>query len=100
MADDKRPWREVQLGALVKIVHGWPFNSRCFSEELTGKPIVVNIGNFEYTGGFRFHSTTVKEYRSEYPSEFKLSAGDILLVMTCQTSGGEILGIPGRIPGD
>ncbi len=29
--------------------------------------------------------------------EYELSLVDILLVMTCQTSGGEILGIPSRI---
>jgi len=52
------------------------------------------------SGGFRFESTTVKEYADDYPKEYELSPRDILLVMTCQTSGGEILGIPGRIPDD
>jgi type I restriction enzyme, S subunit len=93
-------WRVVQLGELVSIKHGWPFKSNLFSEEMTGRPIVVNIGNFRYSGGFRFRSTTVKEYRGDYPEEFELTPGDILLVMTCQTPGGEILGIPGRIPSD
>src|SRR5882724_225316 len=89
-----------RLGDLVSIKHGWPFKSELFSEELTGKPILVNIGNFNYTGGFRFGSTRVKEYRGEYPKEYELVSGDVLLVMTCQTAGGEILGIPGRIPED
>jgi type I restriction enzyme S subunit len=97
MAND---WERVRLGDLVRIAHGWPFKSELYSEELTGRPIVVSIGNFNYTGGFRFDSTTVKEYRGDYPSEFNLSPGAILLVMTCQTSGGEILGIPARIPDD
>jgi type I restriction enzyme S subunit len=90
----------VRLGDLVDIKHGWPFKSNLFFEELSGRPIVVNIGNFQYTGGFRFASTTVKEYRGDYPAEYKLDPGEILLVMTCQTPGGEILGIPGRIPND
>jgi type I restriction enzyme, S subunit len=60
----------------------------------------VSIGNFRYTGGFRFDTTVTKEYRGEYPKEYELSPGDILLVMTCQTAGGEILGIPGKIPDD
>ena len=97
VADD---WPEVRLGDLVAIKHGWPFKGEYFSEVLTGRPIVVNIGNFSYTGGFRFESTPVREYRGSYPSEYILSPGDILLVMTCQTEGGEILGIPGRIPDD
>ena len=96
-----KPNREhVTLSELVKIRHGWPFRSEAFSQELTGRPIVVSIGNFNYTGGFRFGSTATKEYREEYPREFELIPGDLLVVMTCQTPGGEILGIPARTPGD
>jgi type I restriction enzyme S subunit len=86
-------WEKVRLGDLVKITHGWPFKSEAFTEERKGRPIIVSIGNFQYTGGFRFESTTVKEYADDYPKEYELSPRDILLVMTCQTSGGEILGI-------
>src|SRR6266481_1507943 len=93
-------WREVRLGDLVAIKHGWPFKSELFGADLTGKPIVVSIGNFRYTGGFRFDSTQIKEYRGEYPAEFVLDPGDVLIVMTCQTPGGEILGIPARVPND
>src|SRR4051794_35517222 len=95
-----RDWSDARLGDYVRIKHGWPFRSEFFSEELTGRPIVVNIGNFRYTGGFRFESTNVKEYRSDYPKEYELVPGDILLVMTCQTAGGEILGIPARVGQD
>lgn len=90
----------TRLGDLVSIEHGWPFKSTSYSTELTGGPIVVAIGNFHYDGGFRFGSTTTKEYRADYPKRYELEAGDILLVMTCQTSGGEILGIPARVPDD
>lgn len=91
-------WVKTRLGDLVKITHGWPFKSEHFTEERLGRPIIVSIGNFQYSGGFRFESTTIKEYAADYPKEYELAPGDILLVMTCQTSGGEILGIPGRIP--
>lgn len=90
----------VQLGDLIEVKHGWPFKSELFSDELTGKGIVVAIGNFRYTGGFRFSETTCKEYRGAYPPEYELSPGDILLVMTCQTAGGEILGISAKVPND
>jgi type I restriction enzyme S subunit len=93
-------WVPCRLGDVIEIKHGWPFKSELFSEELTGRPIVVAVGNFRYTGGFRFGETTVKEYRGDYPKEYDLAAGDLLLVMTCQTAGGEILGIPARIPDD
>jgi type I restriction enzyme, S subunit len=93
-------WAPCRLGDLVEIKHGWPFKSELFAEDLTGLPIVVGVGNFRYTGGFRFGETSVKEYRGNYPGEFELAPGDILLVMTCQTAGGEILGIPARVPSD
>jgi len=93
-------WSRTRLGDLAEIKHGWPFKSEFFNPDLTGHPIVVSIGNFTYTGGFRFESTTTKEYRSSYPKSFELSPGDILLVMTCQTVGGEILGIPAKVPDD
>lgn len=90
----------MQLGDLIDVKHGWPFKSELFSEELSGKGIVVAIGNFRYSGGFRFSETACKEYRGSYPLEYELSQGDILLVMTCQTAGGEILGIPAKVPND
>jgi type I restriction enzyme S subunit len=93
-------WLSTRLGDVVSIKHGWPFKSEYFSESLTGKPIVVAVGNFRYEGGFRFDETPTKEYRSEYPREYALTPGDLLLVMTCQTQGGEILGVPARIPDD
>jgi type I restriction enzyme S subunit len=93
-------WRITRLGDLVTIKHGWAFKSEHFSEERAGRPIIVNVGNFDYSGGFRFDSTVVKEYSGEYPSEYNLHAGDMLLVMTCQTQGGEILGIPASVPND
>ena len=93
-------WSPTRLGDVVEIKHGWPFKSEYFHEDLTDHPIVVSVGNFRYTGGFRFAETAVKEYRDSYPKEYELVPGDILLIMTCQTAGGEILGIPARIPSD
>lgn len=91
-------WEETRLGDLVEITHGWAFKSEYFSIESSGLPVVVNIGNFRYEGGFRFDETLVKRYSSDYPKEYALLAGDILLAMTCQTPGGEILGIPAKVP--
>lgn len=93
-------WQSTRLGDLVRIKHGWPFKSELCSTTLTGLPLVVSVGNFRYTGGFRFDSTECREYRGPYPDAYELVPGDVLVVMTCQTPGGEILGIPGRIPDD
>lgn len=93
-------WRECRLGELLSVKHGWAFKSECFSEEEITGPILVSIGNFQYNGGFRFDTTKLKRYLCQYPKEYELEPGDILLIMTCQTEGGEILGIPGIIPND
>lgn len=93
-------WRATKLGEVAAIKHGWPFKSEYLTDQCTGNPVVVSIGNFKYNGGFRFDETIKREYTGKYPDEYLLSAGDILLIMTCQTEGGEILGIPGIIPND
>lgn len=92
-------WSRTRLGELVRIKHGFAFSgmNQGLDKNL---PVVVAIGNFDYSGGFRFGSTSTKRYAGSYPDEFRLSPGDVLLAMTCQTSGGEILGVPGVIPAD
>ncbi|MBD2079214.1 restriction endonuclease subunit S [Leptolyngbya sp. FACHB-17] len=93
-------WKEVTLGNLIDVKHGWAFKGEFFNETVKPKNVVVAIGNFDYSEGFRFDSTRIKEYLDSYPKEYELAPGDILLAMTCQTPGEEILGISGRIPKD
>lgn len=90
----------LRLGELIEIKHGFAFEGAHFVDGPKSLPVVVAIGNFRYEGGFRFDRTVRKRYRAEYPKESELAPGDMLLAMTCQTPGGEILGVPGRIPDD
>lgn len=93
-------WKDTTLGRVLQVKHGWPFKSELMVEGAVDHPIVVSVGNFNYGGGFRFQDTKVRHYTGDFPAEYRLTAGDMLLIMTCQTEGGEILGIPGRIPID
>ncbi len=93
-------WRIYSLGDLIDVKHGFAFKGEYMRDDIEHGPIVVAIGNFDYSGGFRFSETKLKRYTSDYPDNFILQADDMLLAMTCQTSGGEILGIPGIIPKD
>ena len=88
-----------RLGDGCSILHGYAFSGMEESDDQK-LPIVVNIGNFQYSGGFRFENSRLQTYAGDYPARFLLKPGDVLVVMTCQTSGGEILGLPGRIPND
>jgi type I restriction enzyme S subunit len=89
----------IRLGDVCRVEHGYAFKGADMEEGDEG-PIVVNIGNFRYNGGFRFESTRIQRTLSPYPQSYELSPGDVLLIMTCQTPGGEILGVPGRVPRD
>lgn len=100
MSDLPGSWIPTRLGDVARVTHGWPFKSEGFAPDTDGMPIVVGIGNFDYTGGFRFTDSAVKRYKDDYPVAYELDAGDLLLVMTCQTEGGEILGVPALIPAD
>jgi type I restriction enzyme S subunit len=95
-------WQEgYRLGVGCRIKHGYAFKGEGMTTEGDDSlPVVVNIVNFQYTGGFRFDSTKIQRYVATYPREYELTPGDVLLVMTCQTPKGEILGVPGRVPGD
>ena len=95
-------WQDdYRLGDGCKIKHGFAFKGECMTiQDDYSLPIVVNIVNFQYTGGFRFETTKIQRYVGAYPREYELHPGDVLLVMTCQTPKGEILGVPGRIPRD
>lgn len=92
-------WAEdFRLGDACKIKHGYAFKGRYMTtREDPSLPIVVNIVNFQYTGGFRFESSKIQRYEGNYPKEYTLKIGNIILVMTCQTPNGEILGVPGII---
>lgn len=92
-------WTPTRLGDVVCVKHGFAFSGMAENRDMT-LPVVVGIGNFDYAGGFRFGTTTLKRYVGDYPPEFELAPGDLLLAMTCQTPGGEILGIPGTVPDD
>lgn len=90
-----------RLGDGCAIKHGFAFKGESMTTDASvNTPIVVNIVNFQYTGGFRFGETKIQRYLGAYPPEYRLQPGDVLLVMTCQTPQGEILGVPGRIPLD
>ena len=90
---------QYRLGDGCSILHGFAFAGMVESDD-PNLPIVVNIGNFRYDGGFRLDSTRIQRYSGSYPPRFDLASGDLLLVMTCQPPGGEILGIPARVPED
>ncbi len=91
----KGEWTTRRLGDLLKIKHGFAFKGDHFRPE--GNEIVLTPGNFRPDGGLQFRDGKEKFYAGPYPDEFRLKAGDLLVVMTDLTQEARILGAPARI---
>ena len=87
-------WEERPLSDLCSIKHGFAFKSQYFSSK--GKFVLLTPGNFYEAGGFRERGDKQKYYNGEFPSDFILNKGDLLVVMTEQASG--LLGSPILVP--
>ncbi len=80
----------------MKIKHGYAFKGENFSNG--GKYVVLTPGNFYEEGGFRFREGKEKYYKGNFPEEFLLKKGNLLIVMTEQMEG--LLGSPAIVPED
>ena len=75
-----REWKLVRLGDILKIEHRWPFKSEMYSDDLTGKPIVVSIDNFNDTGGTCSLRISYKQTLGFSPANWGRTSEAILLV--------------------
>ncbi|GAB5531394.1 MAG: restriction endonuclease subunit S [Roseivirga sp.] len=91
----KGGWKLVKMGDLLRIKHGFAFKSEYFGD--SGDYIVMTPGHFHEEGGFRKREKVEKYYTSdEFPEEYILREGDLVLAMTEQAAG--LLGSTVRIP--
>lgn len=89
-------WEVVKLSKLFEIKHGFAFKSEYFSNE--GSFVVTTPGHFYAVGGFRRRSNYEKRYSGEFPKEYILKKGDLIVAMTEQGPG--LLGSTAKIPCD
>lgn len=89
-------WREVRLGELLTIKHGYAFKGESFSS--IGQEVVLTPGNFPVGGGMQFRPGKEKYYTAQYPPEYRLSPGELLVVMTDLKQDAPILGSPALVP--
>lgn len=87
-------WREIQLGEGLHVKHGFAFKGEHFAS--SGEYLVLTPGNFLEAGGFRVREGKERYYHADFPSEYLLSAGDLIVAMTEQGEG--LLGSAARIP--
>ena len=81
----RQGWSYRKLDDLITIKHGFAFKSAFFVDE--GQYAVLTPGNYYETGGFRDRGKKQRYYSGEFPSEFLLRKGDLLMAMTEQAEG-------------
>ena len=87
-------WVDKRLSDLCDIKHGFAFKSEYFSSE--GNYVLLTPGNFYESGGYRDRGEKQKYYVGEFPNDYKLNEGDLLVAMTEQAAG--LLGSPILVP--
>jgi type I restriction enzyme S subunit len=91
-------WVEHKLGEFISIKHGWAFKGKFFAED--GKYLLLTPGNIHETGGLKLRPGKEKFYTGEFPDEFLMKAGDMLVVMTDLIQAAPILGGAIVVPED
>ena len=93
MTNGMKPWK---MGDFLSVKHGYPFQSEHFATE--GHYVVVTPGNFYEAGGFKRIPGKEKYFTAQFPAEYLLKKGDLVVAMTQQTAG--LLGSTAIIPAD
>jgi type I restriction enzyme S subunit len=87
-------WEEFPLGSLMRLKHGYAFDGEGFSD--AGEYILMTPGNFHERGGFRSKDPEKYYGGNDFPRDFILEAGQLLVAMTEQAPGllGSALFVP------
>jgi type I restriction enzyme S subunit len=85
---------KYKMGQLLTVKHGFPFLGEYFSAN--GEYIVLTPGNFFESGGFKRTIGKEKFYNNNFPQEYLLKKGDLVVAMTEQAEG--LLGSTAIIP--
>jgi len=88
-------WSELTLGDALRIKHGFAFPGAGFGVDPSA-PQVLTPGNFALSGGFQ--PAKPKSYVGEYPPEFLLSSGEVVVTMTDLSKAGDTLGYAAQLP--
>lgn len=89
---------EYKVGELCSIKHGWAFAGEFFSDE--GDYLLLTPGNAYMSGGIKIRPGKEKFYIGEFPKDYLLKKGDILLILTDLVQEAPLLGGSITIPED
>ncbi len=88
-------WREVRLGDLIEVKHGYAFKGQFITDQENDK-ILVTPGNFKIGGGFK--SSKLKYFTGQVPQNYILKADDVIVTMTDLSKNGDTLGYSAKVP--
>lgn len=88
-------WKECKLDDIIDVKHGFAFSGKHITEEPTNN-ILVTPGNIQIGGGFK--SSKFKYYNADFPSDYILNSGDIVVTMTDLSQETDTLGYSAKIP--
>ena len=83
------------LGDFIKIKHGYAFKGDFITTEDNGV-VLVTPGNFEIGGGFK--EKKCKFFSNDYPEDYVLNPGDLIVTMTDLSKQGDTLGYSAIVP--
>ncbi len=87
--------QSVPLSEYVNIKHGYAFKGEYISTE-NNNTVLVTPGNFKIGGGFQ--ENKCKYFMSDYPEEYVLHPGDLIVTMTDLSKDADTLGYGAIIP--
>ena len=88
-------WRDVTLGDLIDIRHGFAFKGNFIYDEPRGD-LLLTPGNFAIGGGFK--RDKFKYYDGPVEEGYVLQEGDLLVTMTDLSKQSDTLGYPAMVP--
>lgn len=88
-------WKEVRLGDVCEIKHGFAYKGKYFSDTPTCD-ILVTPGNFTFSGGFKLDKP--KFYNGPVEKDYILSKGDLIVTMTDLSKNIDTLGYSALVP--
>lgn len=77
--------KKCKLGELLKIKHGYAFKSENYVKH--SKYALVTLANISETNNFQIHKEKTTYYGVEFPEDFILRTGDLIMPLTEQVIG-------------
>lgn len=77
--------KKTKLGELIRIQHGYAFKSENYVDKSAYR--LLTLGNFADGNSFKYNDAKATYYGADFPEEFILNEGDLVMPLTEQVVG-------------